>query len=85
MEVKAETCNFIKKETLAYVVSCEFCQISKNTFSYRTPPVATSQSVKISVKGGLLPITVSSLSYSKQKKSLYLKLISQYIELRWGI
>ena len=34
--------NFIKKETLAQVFSCEFCQISKNTFSYRTPPVAAS-------------------------------------------
>ena len=29
-----------KKETLAQVFSCEFCEISKNTFSYRTPPVA---------------------------------------------
>ena len=27
-----ETCNFIKKETLAQVFSCEFCEISKNTF-----------------------------------------------------
>ena len=33
-------CNFIKKETLAQVFSCEFYKISKNTFSYRTPPVA---------------------------------------------
>ena len=28
---------FIKKETLAQVFSCEFCEISKNTFSNRTP------------------------------------------------
>ena len=28
----AEACNFIKKETLAQVFSCEFCKISKNTF-----------------------------------------------------
>ena len=27
-----EICNFIKKETLAQVFSCEFCEISKNTF-----------------------------------------------------
>ena len=27
-----EACNFIKKETLARVFSCEFCKISKNTF-----------------------------------------------------
>ena len=25
-------CNFLKKETLAQVFSCEFCEISKNTF-----------------------------------------------------
>ena len=34
--------NFIKKETLAQVLSCEFCKISKNTFSYRTLPLAAS-------------------------------------------
>ena len=31
---------FIKKETLAQVFSCEFCEISENSFSYRTPPMA---------------------------------------------
>ena len=30
------------QETLAQVISCEFCEISKNTFSYRTTPVAAS-------------------------------------------
>ena len=29
-----------KIKTLAQVFSCEFFEISKNTFSYRTPPVA---------------------------------------------
>ena len=36
-------CNFIKKETLAQVFSCEFYEISKNTFFYRTPLVAVSE------------------------------------------
>ena len=27
-----QACNFIKKKTLAQVFSCEFCEISKNTF-----------------------------------------------------
>ena len=27
-----KSCNFIKKESLAQVFSCEFCEISKNTF-----------------------------------------------------
>ena len=33
---KAQARNFIKKETLAQVFSCEFCEISKNTFFHRT-------------------------------------------------
>ena len=33
---------FFKKETLAQVFSSEFCEIFKNTFFYRTPPVAAS-------------------------------------------
>ena len=28
------------KETLAQVFSCEFCEISENTFSHRTPTMA---------------------------------------------
>ena len=35
-------CNFIKKETLVQLFSCEFCKIPNSTFSYRTPPVAAS-------------------------------------------
>ena len=39
---RPKACNFIKKEAVAQVFSCEFCKISKNTFSYRAPPVAAS-------------------------------------------
>ena len=35
--------NFIKKETLVQMFSCEFWEISKKTFSYRTPPMAASE------------------------------------------
>ena len=38
--------NFITKEAMAHVFSCNFCEISKNTFSYRTPPVAASLNKK---------------------------------------
>ena len=34
--------NFIKKESLAQVFSCEICEVSKNIFFYRTPLVAAS-------------------------------------------
>ena len=39
----AGTCNFIKKEALALVFSCEFCEISKNTLFYRTPLVVAPE------------------------------------------
>ena len=42
IKLQAEACDFIKKETLAQVFSCVFCEISNNTFSYRTPPMVAS-------------------------------------------
>ena len=39
-KVACGACNLIKKETLAQVFSCEFCQISENTFLHRTPLLA---------------------------------------------
>ena len=39
---RPKACNFIKKEILAQVLSCESCEISKNTFWYRTPLMAAS-------------------------------------------
>ena len=44
--MQAESCNFIKRETLAQAFSCEFCEITKNIFFYRIPPVAASVSVQ---------------------------------------
>ena len=49
--IKVSGLQLIKKDTLAQVFSCEFCEISKNAFSYRTPPAAasdTSNSLEIS-------------------------------------
>ena len=42
IKLQAEAFNFIKKETLIQVFSCEFCEISKDSFSYKTLPMATS-------------------------------------------
>ena len=41
-KVSGLACNFIKKETLAQVFSCQFWEISKNTFFQRTHMVAAS-------------------------------------------
>ena len=46
LEISLEAWNFINKETLAQVFSCEFYEMSKNTFSYRTPPVVASTAFK---------------------------------------
>ena len=40
--IKLQACNFIKKESLVQAFSCEFGEISKKTFFYRTPLVAAS-------------------------------------------
>ena len=41
-KVVGAACNFIKIEILAQVFSCEFYEISKNTFFYKSPLVAAS-------------------------------------------
>ena len=41
--LKLMACNFIKKETLAQLFSCEFCELSRNT--YFTEHVWTAASV----------------------------------------
>ena len=38
---------FIKKKTLAQVFPYEFCEISKNSFPYRTPPMAASDKCEL--------------------------------------
>ena len=41
--LQPQASNFIKIESQTQVFSCEFCEhLSKNTFLYRTPPLAAS-------------------------------------------
>ena len=50
IKLQAAGCNFIEKETLAQVFSCEFCEISKNTFfaeHFRATTAAMIQSVYV--------------------------------------
>ena len=66
--LRTQTCNFIKKETLAQVFSCAFCEISKNTFFYRITLVAASVVVQPCMKW--IPI----------KKKIYMKMDSSLSE-----
>ena len=49
---------FIKKEALALVFSCEFCEISKNTFFHKAPLAAASAVANVLF---LVAILVASL------------------------
>ena len=58
-----------KKEALAQVFSCEFCKISKSTFSYRPPPGAASEHINLTD----LPLQCKYMKFTKetkQKKSI---------------
>ena len=71
------------KKTLAQVFSCEFCEIFKNTFLYRTPPVAGSiisliahvfsqwnpENLHWSTTNHILTQYFHDKSYGKEKKS----------------
>ena len=59
-KVAALACNFIKKESLAKVFSCEFSEISKNTFFQRTSQVAASKLIVFKkIKDSLTNFTFS--------------------------
>ena len=59
-----QACNFIKKEALAQVLSCEFCQISKNT-SF-TEHLWTTASI-LREERRLKPIEISIISKLTKK------------------
>ena len=52
---------FIKIESLAQAFSFQFCEISKNAFSYRTPPVAAFESNISLSKNEIYPTMESSI------------------------
>ena len=64
--------NFVKKETLTQLFSCEFYKISRNNFSYRTPPVAASVSPNFNSSNLMAKLlsynTVRKLFENKKKK-----------------
>ena len=50
IKLQSKTCNFIKKEILAQVFSCKFCEISKSNFFHRAPLVAASIFIAVLIK-----------------------------------
>ena len=73
-----------KKETLAQVFSCKFCKISKNTFSYRTPPVAAcNKKDQFSIRWRALHLWRKFAE--KQDFLLNCKLTIKFIEQKFGV
>ena len=59
---ESEACNFVKKETLAQVFLCQFCEISRNTF-YTEHFCTTASEKKITLSIHLL-ILQNGINYS---------------------
>ena len=70
---KSKACNFIKKETLAKVFSCEFCEISKTIFFHKTPLVAASDRLVVQASSAAM----SSSEY-QEVWHLWFKFISTW-------
>ena len=67
-KTRLEACNFITKEILAQVFSCEFCKISKKTFYYRTSLVAASVKAKVVLTMSLKIVTFALRGKKKFSK-----------------
>ena len=75
-----QVCNFIKIETLAQAFSCEFCKISKSTFSYRLPTVAPSAAcsfIKIEI-----PTKMFFYEFGKISKNIFWQSTSRWLLLK---
>ena len=62
-------CNFIKIETMALVFSCECCEISKNTFSYRLSLVDASAACNFIKKE--IPEKMFRCEFGKISKNIF--------------
>ena len=77
-----QICNFIKKESLARVFSCEFCEISKKTFFHKTPLVATSV-LSLNTVDTLSKTWILTGSYTLRKKCPYLEFFGSHVFPHW--
>ena len=66
------------KRRLVQVFSCKFCKISKNSFSYRTPPVTASEKYVRSVFQTILRIIRHKFICLKPFKTLCGNIVSFY-------
>ena len=79
IKLQALSCNFIKKETLAQVVACEFCKITKNTFFIEhLQATACAKMMKKGKKNSAYPKLVEKDSYGIDEKEARQHCIRRY-------
>ena len=71
----------IKKETLTQVFSCELCEISKNTFCYRTPPVAASKNSHPQLERNSWKQILHSILGIKNAKTILISFYKRSVQL----
>ena len=74
-------CNFVKIETPAQGFFCEFCEISKNTFSYRVPPVAVFAACNFIEKE--IPAKMFFCEFGKISKNIFWRSTSGWRRLKF--
>ena len=70
IKLQALVCNFIKKDTLSQVFSCEFCDIFKKTFFHWKPPVAASRVPISNLRIKCVETIMESYSFPTQQNTL---------------
>ena len=68
------------KQALAQVFSCEFCEISKNNFSYRLPLVAASAACNFIKKE--IPAKIFFCEFGKISKNIFWQSTSGWVLLK---
>ena len=80
-DVFSQVCNSITKDTLALLFSYEFWESFENTFSYRKPPVAASESNNFSLKLFSCKVFQGSLHKLFHKSTAIVKMIIKSINI----
>ena len=71
-----------RPETLTQVFSCEFCEIFKNNYSYRTPPVAASQRAAEAYSEPCQTFKIESFVKIVNRKTLHLRCFDRVLNMR---
>ena len=71
--MQASAYKFFKKRDSGTGISCEFCEISKNTFFYRTPPPAASIDKRQNSLSSWYPIPLDLTSILKSPRKIVLR------------